>query len=144
MVRKTEVKVLSVKQPHADHIIFGDKWCENRSRRTRHRGQLFIHSSAKWDTDAEDTSPGDGVLGAIIGCVEIVDVLNLEEVGLDEIRRVARAHGLSTRQSCMRHVLGPMCWIVTKPRALQKPIPIKGALNVWATELAQAQLRFTS
>ena len=45
------ISVLSIKQPHADHIIFGDKWCENRTWQTRYRGPLFIHAS-QWTDQA--------------------------------------------------------------------------------------------
>ena len=71
------IHVLSIRQPQADNIIFGDKWCENRTWQTRYRGPLFIHAS-RWDGPSDQPTPGRGVVGAIIGRTDLVDVVDLE------------------------------------------------------------------
>ena len=141
MTSKVEIRVLSVRQPHADNIIFGPKWCENRSWRTHYRGPVFIHAT-KWDRGADTHTPGDGVVGAIIGRINIVDVVDLDDVGDQGIRQAARRLGLSTRQECMQHVFGNMCWILTNPRSLRSPIPVKGRLGIWKCKVSKDQLRF--
>lgn len=49
-------KALTVKQPWAWAIVRGGKDVENRSQRTKHRGRIFIHSSAAHGP--KDTRPG--------------------------------------------------------------------------------------
>lgn len=85
------MKCLSVRQPWAWAIIHGGKDIENRSRPTRHRGPLAIHSSkglAKLDYafDAKFIQLTTGVIvpayedlifGAILGTVNLVDCVKL-------------------------------------------------------------------
>ena len=138
-----KIKVLSIRQPYADHVIFGMKWCENRTWRTHYRGELFIHAS-RWDGPSDQATPGNGEVGSIIGSVQLVDVVGDSHQGVTdaEVRRVARLHGLSTKRACMAHVSGPVCFILTKPASLKKPIPCKGKLNVWETMLDSSLLKF--
>lgn len=141
--KSREIKVLSVRQPHADQIIFGNKWSENRSWRTRYRGELFIHAS-RWDGPSDQPAPGNGEVGSIIGCVQLVEVVGDRYQGVTnaEVRRVAKSHGLSTKRACMAHVSGPVCFILNKPASLIKPIPSKGKLNVWVKTLDSSFLKF--
>jgi hypothetical protein len=72
-----EIRVLSVKQPWADCLMF-DKWVENRSWRTHYRGPLWIQAGLKSDY-GEDVFeeyrqvPGERVRGCIIGRVDLVE-----------------------------------------------------------------------
>ena len=120
-----------MRPPHADNIVFGDKWCENRTWRTRYRGPLFIHSS-RWDGPGDQPSPGGGVIGAIIGQIELVDVVDLEapDSSLLTLQKAARKHGLSTMRASMEHVCGPVCFLLTNSKALVEPIPCGGKLNI--------------
>ena len=153
--KRREIKVLSVRQPYADLIISGNKWCENRTWRTRYRGELYIHAS-RWDRFArqsfestygrtcEELFAGGCRIGCIIGRVNLVDMIDLEKAGYDErlIRHVARRHGLPTDQDAMQHVQGPLCWIVSQPSLLKEPIPARGKLNVWNTTVDLSRLTF--
>jgi hypothetical protein len=138
-----KIKVLSIRQPYADEIIFGDKWCENRTWRTSYEGPLFIHAS-RWDGPSGQQTPGNGEVGSIIGRVQLVDVVGDRHQGTTDakVRKVARSHGLSTKRACMEHVSGPVCFILTKPASLKKPIPCKGKLNVWETMLDSSLFKF--
>ena len=74
------MKALSIKQPWAWLIVHGGKDIENRSWRTKHRGRFLIHASKKQDKKAmklfaQKYNPEDLVYGAIIGSVELVDVV---------------------------------------------------------------------
>jgi activating signal cointegrator 1 len=130
------ISVLSIRQPHADHIIFGDKWCENRTWQTRYRGPLFIHA-AQWDGPSDQPTPGRGVVGAIIGRTDLVDVVDLErpDSSLSSLQKMATKHGLSTKTSSMEHVCGPVCFLLTSPKALVHPIPCGAKLNIWSKEV---------
>ena len=130
------INVLSVRQPFADEIIFGPKWCENRTWWTSYRGELFIHAS-RWDGQPERTC-GYGVTGAIIGKVQLIDVITLSTIQGDEqkfLRSLARKHGLSARAENLAHVNGPICFFLADPQPLPRPIPTLGRLNIWKFQL---------
>jgi activating signal cointegrator 1 len=137
------INVLSIRQPHADNIIFGDKWCENRTWKTRYRGPLFIHAS-RWDGSSAQPTPGSGVIGAIIGKADLVDVVDLDAPGasLSTLKKAATKHGLPTKAASMEHVCGPVCFLLTNPMALVQPIPCGGKLNIWKKEVDPALLQF--
>lgn len=154
MPRSVPVKVLSVRQPYADLILFGGKWCENRTWPTRYRGRLYIHGS-RWD-GAPVPTPGAGRTGAILGSVELVECLSADDLELLWIhenmpgprfqpkmtaaalarfpRLVPLVRGLSEEQMD-RFVFGPVCWILTDPQPLAVPIPAAGRLNLWTFDL---------
>lgn len=137
------IKVISIRQPHADNIIFGDKWCENRSWITKYRGPLYIHAT-KWDSYSDKQSPGNGETGAIIGCVDLVDVVDLEMTGVSEkdVRSAAKKHGLPLTKAALAYVGDSACFILANPRPLKTPIPVKGKLNIWSLDVPQSQLTF--
>lgn len=143
------VRVLSVKQPAADHIVFGDKWCENRTWTTRYRGELYIHAT-RWEGSSGQWTPGAGLTGAIIGRVQLADVVDLRDElvgrrgGAKEskaLRQAASRLGLSTGAAGMAHVLGPVCFILSKPQKLLRPISTKGQLNIWRFQGSASQLQ---
>jgi hypothetical protein len=63
------MKALSIKQPHAEHILQGVKTCEIRSWATKHRGPLLICSSKV------PARPCDHPLGQTICIIELLDVV---------------------------------------------------------------------
>jgi hypothetical protein len=89
----TPLKAISIRQPWAMAIIYGDKDIENRSRRTTHRGPTLIHASAgmrqsevddfvtfvkarklvRW---AEGVQASEIVRGGIIGIVDVLDCVD--------------------------------------------------------------------
>ncbi len=137
-----ELRVLSVRQPWADYILFDNKWCENRPRKQSYRGRLFIHSSKEWHESSNGYTPGNGQCGVILGSVDLVDVVDLDEVGSEGLKKIARSHGLSTSRECMAHVQGPMCLVVKDPQALKTPIEASGMLGIWRYRARSEQLYF--
>ena len=74
------MKALSVKQPWASYIVQGDKNIENRKWPTNYRGRLLIHASLTFDSSAPDYVVAHHfTYGAIIGCVDVVDVVRHHE-----------------------------------------------------------------
>jgi hypothetical protein len=84
MEEEMKMKVLPVKNPWADWIIFGHmgniKTTENRTWETLYRGRIYIHVSKKIDLDAvdklfpansEDMEYWKNQTGLIIGSVEL-------------------------------------------------------------------------
>jgi hypothetical protein len=71
-----EIKVLSVKQPHAHNIVGGFKKIEHRTWHVHYRGQIYIQASGKpvkvkFETGETDFLP----TGLVIGRVMLVDIV---------------------------------------------------------------------
>jgi len=80
------MKCLSVRQPWANLIISGAKGVENRSWSTGYRGPLYIHAPRMIDKNAEEKFKdiiSAYPLGAIIGQVDLVDVMVPEQGFVD-------------------------------------------------------------
>lgn len=118
------MKCISVGQPFASAIVLGLKQVENRTWNTRHRGPLLIHAptSRQWMSayrrvgmtrrlpDRESL-----VFGALVGRVELVDV-----VRVDAVKRMYPRHFDEI------FVSGPWCWILDDPVVFDEPIRYRG------------------
>lgn len=151
---KREIRVLSVQQPAADSIFWFGKWCENRSWSTKYRGELFIHASkiSPGESPAVEalkkTVRGAGMTGAIIGKVDLIDCVPLEELeALCQGERIGERSELAQKLSAYpqwtwQHVSGDICWILANPSVLKTPIPTGGKLNIWKFDAPIDQLKF--
>jgi|GEM_PF-3047675 len=135
------IRILSIRQPFADEIIFGDKWNEIRSWQTPYRGPLYIHAS-RWAGSKSQGSSGNGATSAIIGRVNLVDCRSEDEMCAVEdhlVRGRKLAKSLKSLAEFLKpfpkvswqNGIGEWNWILTEPVALVKPITIPGKLNVW-------------
>lgn len=119
MAGEKEVLVITVKQPWANLIIFGNKDIENRSWQTYHRGEIFIHAAKQDDKEAMGVYGAgfnvkeDFKRGAIIGSVEITDMV---------------------RDSKSKWFNGPIGWVLKNPKPID-PIFCKGKLGLWTYNL---------
>lgn len=146
------MKALTVKHPWAWAIINGGKDVENRSRRTKYRGQLYIHAGQAMDFDAftfpalkaaEDAYIVRGVsgpfgevnqvdlstCGMVIGTVELVDCHHA-----DDCRTSVEAMqvGVLREKLCSAWAMEDQYhWIFESPRPLACPFPEKGKLGIW-------------
>lgn len=147
------MKILSVLQPWASLIVFGEKKIETRSWNTKHRGPLFIHASAK----KNDTYRGIMLdfqqeffslqlpayknlpFGAIIGQVNMIDTGKTNNVVEWESQNVAI---VSDKELTFIHLskqekaFGDYSpdrygWLLTDPVQFETPIPVKGKLGLW-------------
>lgn len=155
--RKTRtIKVLSVRQPHADHIFWYGKWCENRNWPTDHRGELFIHASS-FDNGLQaqcrefsTLSPGGCRTGAILGRVQLIDCVEVGDLqlireGQQPVPKELQALAVLVQDlppKTWEFVFGRWCWIVQTPQPLREPIVCKGALKLWSFDAREEQLRF--
>lgn len=111
-------KALSVRQPYAWLIVAGHKAIENRTWNTHYRGPLLIHAAKKpHEHDAADILkrygvrvPADLTTGAVIGVVELVDVVTSHD---------------------SPWFSGPFGFILAKPRVL-KPRPCLGKVGMFS------------
>jgi hypothetical protein len=118
------MKVLTVKNPWADWIIFGHlgniKTAENRTWETLYRGRIYIHVSKKIDmyavdklfpADGEDMEYWKNQTGMIIGSVELYATDREIKTEWDEPN--------------LFH------WRFKNPLPLERAILAKGSLGLW-------------
>jgi hypothetical protein len=116
------MRCLSVQQPHAWSICAGLQDIENRSWTTSDRGRIAIHASREQKNWRALTAAYPHLkthsplmhYSAIIGVADIVDIQPLSQ----------HLEGNPWAQ-------GPYCWQLDNARMIQRPIPIKGKLNLY-------------
>lgn len=115
----TKEPVLTVRQPWASAIFFAGKDVENRGRRTKFRGRLWIHAGVYVKRSEPDQWARENGLwlpeeplprGVILGCVELVDCVK------DSDSPWAEA--------------GSFHWLIRRPQLLREPVPMTGALGM--------------
>ena len=151
------MKVLSLIQPWASLCVHIDdngkalKQIETRSWNTKHRGLILIHASKKKMSNSLLGTPmmeayaelyEKGLventiclpLGAIIGCVDLVDTISTNGINYN-------SHGGdgNGNEWCMSHqelAFGDYSpnrygWLLSNPILFREPIPCKGQLSIW-------------
>lgn len=153
------MRALTVRQPWAWAIVHGGKDVENRPRHLAgsYRGPVAIHAGLEFDDDAmpllerlvprwnDPVDPGedpwahrpDGVRGAIIGVVDLVDVhLGSERTYRGATTTMLCSPWAETAERDLWHL------VLADPRPLAHPIPWRGALGLWPVPAAlEAQIR---
>lgn len=109
---------LSIRQPHAHHILFDGKDVENRTWRTRFQGPILIHAG-KSEVELERAELGLHPLGGIVGMAEIVGCVE----GMES-----------------RWFYGPYGFVLRNPQPLEF-VPCKGALGFFRPDIDFATLR---
>jgi len=115
-VTRVHVRAITVKQPYAELIIAGAKTVENRSWQIKHRGLLAIHAGRdRRVLRSLGLKPHRFVLGAVIGLVELVDIVedHTSPWATDE-----RYH-----------------WVLVNPRRLLEPVVLRGEMGLFTVEL---------
>lgn len=125
------MKAFTVHQPYAYLIVAGLKIYETRPRRTNIRGRVAVHAGKdkrRFITMAESLGfPKSPVLhyGAVVGTVEIVDCVPVEEI----------THKLTEREwDIGDYSPGRFAWVLKNPVMFPEPIPAKGKQGWWNWE----------
>lgn len=113
-------RILTIRQPWASAIIYVGKDVENRSWTTPYRGRLYIHAGMRPDPGEVLPASVPVVRGAIIGHVELVDIV--------------------TSSSSRWAEPGQYHWLLAQPVALASPVPAKGRLGLWRPDENLARL----
>jgi len=142
------MKALSIKQPWASLIAHGIKDIENRTWKTKIRGSIFIHATAK-GTDADFTisqtaelfingiwNPETGLkselfhCSSIIGEIDIVDcVINHPSIWAEQTEGVLSGNKFIYKDKPIYN------WVLANPVLYEKPIlNVKGKLSFWHFE----------
>lgn len=133
------MKAFTVYQPYAYAIVAGLKPHETRPRRTNIRGRVAVHAGKAgmmqamkglsglemWELRAAVKFETNLPLGAVVGTVEIVDCLPVEEV-------VAK---LTERERALGdYSPGRWAWVLKNPVMFDTPIPASGKQGWWSWE----------
>jgi hypothetical protein len=120
------MKALSIRQPWAELILQGRRTIEPRTWQTTYRGRIAIHASqtiGEEDCVAYGLDPAQVVRGALVGTVELVDVLPLDKGGWET---------LCDQHLSLHDFPGPMFgWRLEDPQRLPQPIPMRGRMSLF-------------
>lgn len=135
------MKAFTVYQPYAHAIVTGRKGYETRPRKTNIRGRVAVHAGAKNPEEVANTvdliSEMEGMrfaevrkrmahwdypCGAVVGTVEIVDCVHVEEI-VDKLTPLEKALG--------DYSPGRFAWVLQNPIMFDKPIPARGQQGWW-------------
>ena len=146
---ENQVRCWSLWQPYAGGCVRGEKRIETRGRNINVRGTVYIHAaqshiapkSAYREINAALGNPArnvynnpykfsegqTGAFGAIVGSVEIVNCVPIEQLyGTEYDTPLERAYGDWTP--------GRYGIILENPKSLKKAIPAKGHQGFWFAE----------
>lgn len=117
------MRAISIQQPWAWAILHAGKDVENRTWTTRYRGEIAIHATrlqTEWKLPKGVAPPAPGALvqKAVLGVVEIVEVVN---------------------HSSSRWFTGPYGFVLRNPRPLRQPVACPGNQNIWELPPAVAR-----
>ena len=130
------MKAFTVYQPYAYAIVAGLKGYETRPRRTNIRGRVAVHAGRLdvvhatkkllhdefWGLMGAIGGKIELPVGAVVGTVEIVDCLPVEEV----------IHALTERERLLGdYSPGRFAWVLKNPVMFPEPVPAKGKQGWW-------------
>mgnify|MGYP001267639774 CR=1 FL=1 len=120
------MKTLSIRQPWAELILQGRKTIELRTWRTPYRGLLLIHAGGNIEEEActiYDLDPQRLVRGALVGTVEVVDMIEFD---------AERFAALRDEHLYQKDWPGDLYgWKLVNPQRLPAPIPMRGRLGLF-------------
>jgi hypothetical protein len=123
------MKALSVRQPWVELILQGRKTIELRTWSTTHRGALALHAAQKLkdaDCEAHSLDPEALPRGALVGQVELVDVIELDAAGYEALR--------GEHLSLKEWPGGLYGWRFSHPTRLEEPIAMSGKQGLFTIE----------
>lgn len=136
-----EVRALTLTQPWASLVAWGEKRIETRDWGTIYRGPLAIHAAKsfpRWAVEACFAEPFRSVLaahveylqdlplGAIVAVAELVDCARIAPNYVAGLGDQERAFGDYTP--------GRIAWELSSVRPLSQPIRARGSLGLWVPE----------
>ena len=125
-----KVKALSFRQPWAALILEGRKTLDLRTWSTHYRGHLAIYASLEVEKEAclkYGLDPQTLSTGVVIGIVDLVDILPLDEAAYAK-RHSEHLAGHSFRP-------GLFGWVLTNPRPVEPPMVVKGQLKLFDVDI---------
>jgi hypothetical protein len=120
------MKALSIRQPWAELIVQGKKTLELRSWTVNYRGPLAIHASQTVEREAcvaNGLHPDSVTTGAIVGVVDLIDI-----VELDEAAYLAHRADHFAPDRFEPPLYG---WQLQNAHALPQPRPMRGRMGLF-------------
>lgn len=139
------MKALSFHQPRAEQVVRGEKTVDVRTWRVSYRGPLAVHASSK-RRDARCRAlgfdPDALAYGALIGTVELTDVILLDEATYEALRD---EHLLDEPFPSTGPGRGPgsPCygWRLADPQRFDAPIPYRGRRRLFEVDIVGRDVR---
>jgi hypothetical protein len=119
------MRAISIKQPWASMIISGVKDTENRTFPLKEKGPIAICSTKKPNAEALLDFPGDYPNGVLLGVVDVVGLIWVEEDGEYSTDLPEEAN-----VKLDWYVPGDLGWVLRNPRPC-KQVPVKGQLGIY-------------
>jgi predicted transcriptional regulator len=126
------MKCLSLKQPYADLLAFGEKTIELRKWNTRFRGEFLIHASKNIDIQAcerLDIDIDNLTIGAIIGSAFLYDFK--EYSNQEEFNKDKQKHFSIVTKYFDGYKYG---FLIRNARLFKKSIPYRGKLRFFEVD----------
>ena len=126
------MKCLSLKQPYADLLAFGEKTIELRKWNTRFRGEFLIHASKNIDIQAcerLDIDIDKLTIGAIIGSAFLYDFK--EYSNQEEFNKDKQKHFSIVTKYFEGYKYG---FLIRNARLFKKSIPYRGKLRFFEVD----------
>ena len=129
------MRALSFHQPRAEQVIRGDKTLDVRTWRVSYRGTLAVHASSK-RRDARCRAMGydpDALAyGALIGTVDVTDIVPLDENAFEALRGDHLLDETFPGEPCYG-------WRLDKPKQFDAPIAYRGRMRLFEVDLGRAE-----
>ena len=123
------MKALSIQNPYAHIILCGEKTIENRTWKTKYRGDLLIHAGKGIDKEAikrlEKYLPKELLTGKILGKVTLVDCIKMSP---EFKERLLKENKDIYAKSSFQENYG---WQMDNVQVFKEPIETKGHLSLW-------------
>lgn len=133
------MRALSMKQPVPELILQGKKIIELRNWNTYFRGEFFLHASMNELKDFDFSQEKLKALphGALVGTINLVNVIKFNS--FEEFKRMENKH-LACDPNWFKEgkTFG---FILENPYRLEQPIPMKGQLQFFETNLELPKLK---
>jgi len=133
------MKALSFHQPRAEQVVRGEKRMDIRTWQVSYRGVLAVHaSSVRRDARcrALGYDPDALAYGALIGTVQVVDIVPLDKAAYEALRG---EHLLDEPfpSASSGHRPGPPCygWRLADPQRFDTPLPYRGRMRLFEVNL---------
>jgi hypothetical protein len=126
------MKCLSLKQPYADLLAFGEKTIALRKWNTRFRGEFLIHASKNIDIQAcerLDIDIDKLTIGAIIGSAFLYDFI--EYSNQEEFNKDKQKHFSIVTKYFDGYKYG---FLIRNARMFKKSIPYRGKLRFFEVD----------
>lgn len=127
------MKALTICQPYAHLIAWGEKRVENRSWPTNYRGPLAIHAGKSRSWINTYTGPVIGSLdfGAVVAIARLTACVPFHLAM--EMPKDSALHWMTTH----RHVEGPYCWVLEDVKRLAEPVYCDGHQGFWEADVPE-------